>query len=411
MIRFNTLLKLNIKRAFKALPQLIFGAIALIFLVSAIAFCGNEFLYGTSDTATDSINLSIGVVLKDDSEMATTIADAILNMPQVTDLVDFHFIDEATAMNMLENDELVAAIVIPEDSAHNITHGKNTPITVIFPEDSGLEAVIIKEVADTLSTMLSSAQAGIYSIYDFYDDHGASDYRRDAIQRMNLKYINLVATNQSMFDTTTVTATGSIPLMTYYICGGLVLFSLLFGINCFSFTKNTVANASKRLSLNSVPLIAQGFSLFTAIFTIQIVTMLIIIIPAVWIMGLFDLKLSSTGIAGLLVIIPLFSLISSSFVYIISQITHHGFARIMLTFFVSLALCFISGCFIPSMMLPKLLQDIGYYLPAYHMISFGSKIMSGDFDSLSFFACIGFGLTLFLAGTCFTFLKRRKELC
>ena len=52
---------------------------------------------------------------------------------------------------------------------------------------------------------------------------------------MNLKYINMAATGMNMFDETTVSATGSTPIMTYYISGALVLFILLLGMNCYTF--------------------------------------------------------------------------------------------------------------------------------------------------------------------------------
>ena len=70
MIRFKTLLQLNIKRAFKALPQLIFGATALIFLVSAVAFCGNKFLYGTISEMASSEKYPVAIIMEDDSLLA-----------------------------------------------------------------------------------------------------------------------------------------------------------------------------------------------------------------------------------------------------------------------------------------------------------------------------------------------------
>lgn len=410
MERFKTLLKQNIKGSFRALPQLVFGAIALIFLVSAIAFCGNEFLYGGPSNMSEGTTLSLGVVLEDDSELAGTVRDAVLGMSEVTSFVDFQFVDRETAMGMLTSGRIIAAIVIPKDTAYNIVHGKNTPMTVVFPEDSGMEAVIIKEIADSLSSMLSSAQAGIYSIYDFYDDHGAASLKKDALRRMNLKYINLVATGDTMFDTTEVTATGSIPLMTYYITGGLVLFVLLFGINCFSFLKITPAVTSKKLSLSGTPLLFQGLASYISILLVQLAAITVIMAPAIWIMSLFNLSLSLTGIMGLMVVIPVFVMLSSALVYAVSQLTPHNMGRIMTTFFVSLVMCFLSGCFIPSIMLPELFQRAGSLMPAHYMIRFGSRIMSGNLDIFSLLMCLVFTLILFFLGIAASHIKRRKEL-
>lgn len=398
------------KRSFKALPQLIFGAAALIFLVSAVAFCGSNYLYGASSELSEGQTFSLAVVMDDDSNLATKVADAVMGMSEVNSTVDFLFTDKEDAIAKLESGQAIAALVIPENTAHNIVHGKNTPMTIIFPKDSGFEAVIIKEVADAVATMLSSAQAGIYSIYDFYEVNNAAESIDDALLRMNLKYINLAATGNAMFDRTTVTATGSIPLITYYISGGLVLFALLFGINCFSFLNNMPSDASKRLSLNGTPLFMQGISEYLATAVTQLAAILIIIAPAVWIMSLFDLSLTASAIMGLVVTLPIFILISSGLVFAISKITTLGMGRIMLTFFSSLVMCFISGCFIPQIMLPDVLQTISRFFPSHYMINFCSNMMSGSFDGISMLMCLAFAVIIFFMGVVFSWIKRRKEL-
>lgn len=410
MIRFKTLLKLNIKRSFRALAQLVFGAAALIFLVSAVAFCGNRYLYGTFADMSDDFTFSVAVIMEDDSTLADKVVDGILGMSEVNSTIDFHFTDEKTAINMLEAGEILAALVIPKDTAYNIVHGINTPMTIIFPENSGFEAVIIKEVADAAATVLSSSQAGIYSIYDFYELHDAAAHIDDALTRMNMKYINLVATGNSMFDETTVTATGSVPLMTYYICGGIVLFALLFGINCYSFLQNMPIHTSKRLTLTGTSVFMQGLSEYISVIMAQLTAIFITVIPAIPIMKLFDLSLSVSGIVGLMAVIPIFVLISSACVFAISKLTPHNLGRIMLTFFITLAMCFISGCFIPEIMLPDIIRTIAEFFPAHYMIHFASSIMSGSFDGVNLLMCILFAVLTFLVGVVFSWIKRRKEL-
>lgn len=250
MTRFKTLLQLNIKRTFRALPQLIFGATALIFLVSAVAFCGNKFLYGTLSEVATGEKFPVGIIMEDTSKIANTVSDALLGMKEVNDNLEIKFTTKDEAISMLEDGSIIAAIHIPKDTAKNIINGKNTPMNIIFPEDSGFEAIIIKELADCVTNMLSSSQAAIYSIYDFYEDMDADDMIDDALLRMNLRYISIAATGNHMFDKTVVTATGSIPLMTYYICGALVLFIMLFGINCFNSRLTLSSYSSKRLSLD-----------------------------------------------------------------------------------------------------------------------------------------------------------------
>lgn len=411
MERFKTLLQLNIKRTFRALPQLIFGATALIFLVSAVAFCGNKFLYGFISEFTSDNKFQVGIIMEDDSKLADTVADAILGMRTVSENVDITFTSKNEAIGMLKNGKIIAAIHIPKDTANNIIDGTNTPITIIFPENSGFEAVIIKELADSITAMLSSAQAGIYSIYDFYADKEADDHIDDALLRMNLKYINIAATGNKMFDKTIVTASGSIPLMTYYICGALVLFILLFGINCFSSILGISDYTSKRLSLSGTPLILQGLSTYISTALGQLIAIGIIATPSFFIMKMFKLKLEGPAIAALILTIPIFILVSSAYVYLISSITDHVTGQIMITFFSTIIMCFISGCFIPTAMLPDILKLISKFMPAYYMISFSSSFLSGSFNIQSLVGCLIFSIILFLSGLMISYKKRGKELC
>ncbi len=410
MERFTTLLKLNIKRAYKSLFQLVLGAIALIFLVSAIAFYGNEYLYGGMSSMSDGAKFSLGVVMQDTSSLGGTVVDTITGMSQVSSTISFEFSNEDTAMDMLLAGDVMAVIVIPENTVDGILHGDNTPIQVIFPENSGYEAIILKEVADATATLLSSAQAGIYSIYDFYDDHDASSYRKDALNRMNLKYINMAATGMNMFDESSISATGSIPLMTYYISGALVLFMLLLGMNCYSFITRMAPEATKRLSLSRCPIVLQSLTDYIAIALVMLTAIGIIILPAALIMNVFGISLSPTGIIALFLIIPIFILLASALIYFISQLTPQNMNRIMITFFVALAMSFISGCFIPTVMLPDAIQTISRLLPAHYMMNLAGSLLSGSFDGIALLMCLVFTVILFLAGSLASHIRLRKEL-
>ena len=411
MMSFNTLLQLNIKRAFKALPQLIFGATALIFLVSAVAFCGNKYLYGAISEVASSEKYPVAIIMEDDSLIATKVTDTLLEMKEVSEYLDIHFTTKEDAISMLENGQILAAVHIPKDTANNIINGTNTPMTIIFPEDSGYEAVLIKELSQCVTSMLSSAQAGIYSIYDFYGDMDADDEIDGALLRMNLKYIKIAAAGNKMFEKSVVTATGSVPIITYYICGALVLFSLLLGINCYNCILKLSSYNSKRLSLNSIPLIYQGLSAYIAIAISQLTTIAIVSIPAIFVLKMFDLSLNRIAILGLIATVPLFILISSAFCYLISALTEHVIGRVMITFFITIIMCFISGCFIPTIMLPDIIQTISKLLPTHYMISFSSSFLSGSFNLPSLIICICYGILIFAAGLLATFINRRKELC
>jgi ABC-type multidrug transport system permease subunit len=83
----------------------------------------------------------------------------------------------------------------------------------------------------------------------------------------------------------------------------------------------------------------------------------------------------------------------------------------MITFFATIVMCFISGCFIPTAMLPDILKIVSKFMPSYYMINYSSSFLSGSFDGVSLLICLSFAIILFLLGLLVSHQKRRKELC
>lgn len=409
MKRFLILIKLNIKRGLHNLVWQIIGAIALIFIVGAIAFCGNNFM--TAISSNNSISpINLAVIMNDDSLMAQTISDAITTNEHLSSSIIFDFVDEASAFSGLENGHYIAAVIIPNDTVDSILNGTNTPIEIVFPKNSGLEAVIIKEIADAAATLLGSAQAGVYSIYDIYDQYDVAKYTDKAVFRMNLKYISFVVGGSNLFESTIISVSGALSLMEYYICGGIVLFMMLIAINYFSIANRLDSVSSKTLSLQKTPLLLQELANYIGITVSQILTLLIVAIPATAILKIYDILITPKEWLKLILTIFIFTIVSSAYVYFISRLTKHNLSRIMISFICTLVMCFLSGCFIPSVMLPDLLTSIASLLPTSCMMSCITKIMCGIWSNTAIFCCLIWSIVLFTLGVYCTYISRGKEL-
>ena len=73
-MRFKLLLKLELKNTLKKFPQILLGAIALILLISAVAFCSNKYLYKLPV----STNINIALAVEDDSFLMNLFISSIL---------------------------------------------------------------------------------------------------------------------------------------------------------------------------------------------------------------------------------------------------------------------------------------------------------------------------------------------
>lgn len=409
MKRFGILLKLNIKKAIHWLPQQFIGAIALIFIVGAIAFCGGNFLTSVSSNISTS-PLNLAVVMYDDSLMANSISQTITSNDKLSEAIAFDFVDENTALDGLEQGSYIAAIIIEKGTVDSILDGTNTPIHIVFPKNSGLEAIVIKEIADAAATLLGSAQAGIYSMCDIYDEYGASSQINSALFSMNLKYISFVLGASSLFEVNEVSATSSLSLITYYTCAGIVLFMMLFSINYFPITDKLPSVLSKKMSSEGLNFILQESASYIAILVAQLTTLILIALPAVPILSIFNISIDYMHIGYLILILFIFTLVASSFVYAISRISSHNISRIMLAFFLALIMSFVSGCFVPTAMLPEAIQIIDKAVPTTHMLAALTTAMTGHNNLTAILCCLGFGAILFFIGSLASYIHLRKEL-
>ena len=408
MKRSRFLLKLNIKSVIKSIPQLAAGAMVLIFLVSAIAFCGVKYLYGGLKNSADSSHkYSIGIVLNDDSYMASVVKDNILNMKQVSDFLNIDFTDEKKAMKNLENHKYLAVVIVPKNAAADIMNGTNTPITIVFPKNSGFESVLIKELTDSLGCMLSSAQAGIYSVYDFYDEFSASAEISDAVVRLNLRYINLVLSGEKTFNSQIVKATGNVPISTHYISAAIVLFLFLTAINIYGCLMEEPAYVQKRLSLNGTSSFMQYLIKYISIIFAYTIPVLVIFFTMLIVMPVSGIKMSLGFIILFFLGMPVFVLLCSAFVYLIFEITDNSMSRIMTTFLMTMSMSFISGCFIPSLMLPLPVLKLSAFVPTTYIMKFISAALTDHPDYGSLAICLLFALVMFLWGFMVKNIKRR----
>lgn len=409
MKRFLILTKLNVKTGLHNLLWQIIGAIALIFIVGAIAFCGNNFIVSvTSNISTPPISLA--VVMNDDSAMAQSISNTITSNDQISKNIAFDFVDKKQAFSGLEAGRYIAAVIIPNNTVDSILDGTNVPIEIVFPENAGLEAVIIKEIADAAATLLSSAQAGVYSIYDIYDEFNVSKYTNSAVLRMNLKYISFVVSGTNLFESNVISGSGSLSLIAYYTCGSIVLFMMLITINYFSIANRLDSISSKKLSLQGTSLLLQELANYIGIIISQIITLLIVAIPATAILKLFGITLLQNYLDKLVIILFIFTIVSSAYVYFISRLSIHNISRIMISFVCTLIMCFISGCFVPSLMLPKIFNQVSILLPTTYMMNCLTKMIYGLWNYTSILGCLLWSIFFFIIGICCSYVARRREL-
>lgn len=424
MKRFRMLLWLEIKKYIKAFPGLLAAAAVLGLIVCGIGLSGNRILNSMTTenvkelvqdmssggiagklAASEDIEngkeekISAGIVIQDESKAMRLAKNMVENMDSVTSVLNIRYVDEKEGEKLLENGELVVLIIVREKTIAGIMNGENIPVEILFPEDSGYEAAVFQEFADAAVRMLSSAQAGIYSIYDFYEDYGKYRRKGGAIDRMNAAYIKAALTRETIYETEEVAATGELSVTEYYICGGLVLFALFFSMMLVHFLRRGSRDIAARLSAAGTGYWCQAAAALAGPVAAYelLLSVLAAVLSLIRALGIEFLQHISYGqIWGMVVLMLPVSAAACAFALMVCRFTDSAMAQIMILFLFSLLQGFITGCFIPKLLLPEVLGQISPAAPAFYMIELISALCGGKVSLGALFSLTAY-IVLFVA--------------
>lgn len=408
MIRFVMLMKLEVKKYIRSFPKLFAAAVILALIACGIGLTASRVLNSTStDSVKDLIRdmtsenklavregekaaeeeeggkISAALVIEDDSGVMKLARSMLEKMESVNAAIDLQYVNESEGEKLLEKEEVAVLMIIRENTAAGIMNGNNIPIEIRFPKNSGYEAAIFKEFADAAVNILSSAQAAIYSVYDFYDAYGKYGLRSGAIDRLNLVYIRTALERNEIYQEKEVVVTGELSVVQYYICGGLVLFAMFFSVMLVNFMGRAGRDISARLKMAGTGYLQQ---VTASLAGPACICMIFMAIAGAGVTALKFLQpealaeISFGQIWGMVILmLPVFITVCA-FALMVCRFTDHAMAQVMIIFILSLLQGFITGCFIPKLLLPEILEEISAFLPAYYMIELLSGIFTGEID-------------------------------
>lgn len=401
MAKYFLLLWFQIKAAFKSLPKLIFATLIFATLVILIGFCGTKLLSNSKSSA----KMDIAVVLPPDGDSYTSLAFSFLSeIETVKNICTFKEMSKDLAYEGLRNGSIYAVILVPENFVNHIIDGTNTPANIIFPR-SGIstKSMFFRTLVNSGVTDIGAAQAGIYAVDDVCNYYKIKDGIVKSERFLNEAYFSYALDRSVYFKTDTISATGNLTIAEFYICSGIVLLLLLSGISCSDLLKPENSALSISLKRRRIPV----FSLF--IFKIVGVTLVFFIMLLFSYMMTALAQIRFPAISKVFVtlnfasFVGLFLLIFGVFsmVLFIFQFANSQSLGVLLLFTLSTLMLFISGGFIPSSLLPEIVQKIGLFLPTTYFIRLCGEIITNTTTLGTFIINVGFS-GLFIGGAAFS---------
>ncbi|MGN0408127.1 MAG: ABC transporter permease [Bacteroides sp.] len=378
---------LRVKSAFLSLSKILAATAAFSIIVTLIGFAGTKLLY--SDDGMQPMDVAL--VLPDDSGMYTRAAFAFINeIDTVKSHCSFREMSETDAFDSLKSGNIDAIILVPDNFIEHILNGTNTPAEVILPKSGKTSSSpLFRELIKAGVGDLAIAQAGIYAVDDVCVRHGLRSEISKAELYLNEKYLSYALNRTVYFEKETVTSTGSLTLVQFYIRTAIVLLLMFSSISCMHLLcrEGRCLNASFSRKGISTPvvLLSKTFGVSVMFFALSSVLILFCAI----ISGFSDrftliLQQVSSGL-GITEFILMFVAIFTTFsvAQTILGISDNISADVVLLFLLTLIMMFLSGALIPSAFLPSVIQKISIFMPTTWILNLWGNILSGTFDAVN----------------------------
>lgn len=137
------------------------------------------------------------------------------------------------AQEALLRGELTAVMQVPEDFVDSIVSGKNdTHVTYMTAQgEKGLASMVMEEIADVASTLVTASQSAIYGMQRTLYEQGHADRIGEETDRLNLMLIAYVLSRSGFGEVEVLGYADGLSAEAYYFCRILLLLPLLAGLS------------------------------------------------------------------------------------------------------------------------------------------------------------------------------------
>lgn len=395
---------LQFKRLFKFSPYIF---LVSSFFVLVILLCGYGY-YVKEKNNPQNQKIKIGVVGESDINQLQMGLLALESFDETKHILDFELMTEQDAIFALNKDQIVAYMIFPEGFVDNILAGSVKTVSFVTKSDVlGIDLMFKEELTKAVSSLLIEAQKGVYGIQYLLDNNGYSRYSLKYLNKMNIEYIKFIINRNQMYEVTEIGVGENLSFIEYIITGLIVfLFMLFFLPFSFLYTK-------RDYSINQL-LQTKGFGALNQI-TSEVFSLTFFQSSFIFIIFFITKILFSEVLPGfLLFIITIISImfLLSCFTLFICEISNNILNSLLLNFFLTVILCYISGCFYPIFTMPEFFQHLSSFLPSGRIFKLISNVfqLTKSFNFIQFLMNL---LSVLLYGLLFliiTVLFRRQKI-
>ncbi len=397
-------LKLCFKRFFKGFLPIF----ATTLVIAAVLLLVLSFILSANNSREVLQKVNIGVVGDVTGTYLDVGFETLQNLDDISLSVDFKQMGLEKAKKQLINGKISGYIVVPDNYLYDMLEGNDTVLElVILKTSSQMSGVLISEVAQMLSPIVTESERGIYSLRDYRKSENIP-YSSKISQSLQITYLDAVLNRKDAIDVK-ISGVQSLSLTQYYVCGIVIFFFLIFPVSCCGIF------ADKRIALGRLICSKEKYAhikLVLCEFTAYLASVLLIeiVICAVGEAFCFFVQpkmqigfISQTAIMFIPCIVMLCAM-----QFLLYEALENVITGALCQFASACALGYISGCFYPYYFFPQALQKLSALLPSGIAFEFLRQSVSGK-ACFVLIPCTAYTALFIFASVCIRTYRLRKE--
>lgn len=377
---FRVSFHLTMRRLCRQIPLLA----GLSLLCALLPLVGGRLAQEALSQGVDFSGLTLAVTAPEGDGTPALLEQYMGGMEDIRGYCRVEAMEEAEALEALEEGRVAAVLVLPRDFIQGVRQGTNPDVRVIVDSGRPLESLLTLWVGQSAADMLSAAQAGVYGVLDLYDRGITGGQSWDQVMvEINLRYIQWILNRQEVTRERAVLPTGSLPIGEHYTLS-LFFWLMLSLAPLFAWNyQGRWLEGRRRLSwVGRSPLTGLAASL-----TASWLVLAILVWAALWlVLGSEPQPALAAGLCcGLF--LALYAALCG-----LAAGTAAGCAG--LSFLVSFAALVLAGGIVPPVLLPELAARLGELSPITWMRALGARGLGTDAGGASALWLLGSSVLL-----------------
>lgn len=372
MKRFWTWFQTEYKRAAFVLPAALGKAVILLGLTGMTVFCAQKIRLASADREP----VQIGYAAQENMLIRMAVS-YVENMEAVKGLCRFVPVAEEEGKVLLAEGELGALLVLPENMIEGILSGSNEPANFYLAENPSPAGLVFEELANAATGLLAVAQAEIYAAHALTEYFQVAPYGLEQMyQELDAFNLGIVTEREQYFRFRQLSETGNTGFAVYYAGAFFTAYLLVAGMFLGSFLKRGREEMRLLQKRGGVSYAAQllGRNCILA----GCLLLLLLVTGLMWISGSVREALRISGsLQGMLLVVPAVFCAASwlQFIYLFAESER---SAILPAGFAAVFLCYLSGCFVPSALLPRVVNRLAVIMPTTYIKAAFTAVFSGN---------------------------------